>query len=136
MPHITQATIVGLASLALWSVSTGLRADEIDDLVAVEPIAATEPAPTPVPSATLAGSQPVDLAELAGDRGGTNVTNIANDADLQGVVSNNNASNLTTGMNVVTEGSFTGTSGLTTVIQNSGNNNLFQNSVILNVQVK
>jgi hypothetical protein len=79
------------------------------------------------------GSKPVAGVSLATRRGGDRVVN---DNQLKGVVADNKASNLTTGMNVISEGAFTGSSGMSTVIQNSGNNVLIQNSTIVNVQVK
>ena len=78
-------------------------------------------------------SKPVPSATLASKRGGESVFN---DNKLKGVVADNKASNLTTGMNVISDGAFAGSSGLPTVIQNSGNNVLIQNSTIVNVQVK
>lgn len=79
------------------------------------------------------GSKPMAAAALAAKRGGDRVFN---DAQLKGVVADNHASNLTTGMNVISEGAFSGSAGLSTVIQNSGNNVLIQNSTIVNVQLK
>ena len=79
------------------------------------------------------GSRPVSGATLSAKRGGASVFS---DAELKGVVSNNVASHLTTGMNVISEGAFSGSSGLPLVVQNSGNNVLIQNSTIVNVQLK
>ena len=79
------------------------------------------------------GSRPVAASALAARRGGDRVYN---DAQLRGVVADNQASNLTTGMNAISEGAFSGSSGISTVIQNSGNNVLIQNSTIVNVQLK
>ena len=79
------------------------------------------------------GSQPVSNNTLSAKRGGERVFN---DAELKGVVSNNVASNLSTGMNVISEGAFSGSSGLPLIVQNSGNNVLIQNSTIVNVQLK
>ena len=79
------------------------------------------------------GSRPVSGATLGAKRGGASVFS---DAELKGVVSNNVASHLTTGMNVISEGAFSGSSGLPLVVQNSGNNVLIQNSTIVNVQLK
>ena len=79
------------------------------------------------------GSKPVAASALAARRGGDRVYN---DAQLRGVVADNQASNLTTGMNAISEGAFSGSSGISTVIQNSGNNVLIQNSTIVNVQLK
>lgn len=79
------------------------------------------------------GSKPVASDALAGKRGGDSVVN---DTRLKGVVSDNYANNLTTGSNVISEGSFAGSSGVATVIQNSGNNVLIQNSTTVNLQLK
>lgn len=82
----------------------------------------------------LFGSVAVDSLDLAISRGGTEVTH--NDLKNNGVVSDNHASNLVTGSNWVTEGSFAGATGFATVVQNSGNNVLIQNATIVNLQVK
>ena len=79
------------------------------------------------------GSQPVSPDVLATKRGGDRVSN---DAQLKGVVSDNKVTNATTGTNVISDGAFAGSSGLSTVIQNTGNNVLIQNATIVNVQVK
>jgi hypothetical protein len=79
------------------------------------------------------GSKPVSLDLLAAKRGGDRVSN---DAQLKGVVSDNQVTNATTGTNVISDGAFTGSAGLSTVIQNSGNNVLIQSATIVNVQVK
>ncbi len=70
--------------------------------------------------------------ELAGDRGGTNTSNSSN---ATGAVSGNVASQLTTGSNTISQGSFANSSGIPIVIQNTGNNVLIQNSTILNLQL-
>ncbi len=87
-----------------------------------------------VRAAELFGSVAVDSQDLAISRGGTEVT--LNDLKSNGVVSDNHASNLVTGSNWVTEGSFAGASGFATVVQNSGNNVVIQNATIVNLQVK
>ena len=92
--------------------------------------------PVSAPAATRRNpfaSQPVPADALAAKRGGALVFN---DNQLKGVVADNQASNLTTGMNVISDGAFSGSSGMPTVIQNSGNNVLIQNATIVNVQVK
>ncbi len=80
------------------------------------------------------GNAAVDSENLEISRGGAdfNLFDVKND----GIVSENHASNLTTGSNWVTEGSFAGASGFSTVVQNSGNNVLIQNSTVINLQVK
>jgi hypothetical protein len=85
-------------------------------------------------SADFFAIPPVDSQNLAISRGGTEVT--LNDLKSNGVVSSNQASNLVTGSNWVTEGSFAGATGFATVVQNSGSNVLIQNATIINLQVK
>jgi hypothetical protein len=53
---------------------------------------------------------------------------------LSGTVTDNSAVNVVTGNNVINGGSFANSSGLPTVIQNSGSNVLIQNATIVNVQ--
>lgn len=141
--RITMTSVTTLAAL-LWT--QPVIADEASTtpaapLVVVEaaliapPSYALLPA---VPGAATArrnpfGSKPMPAAALATKRGGDRVFN---DAQLKGVVSDNQASNLTTGMNVISDGAFTGAAGLSTVIQNSGNNVLIQNATIVNLQLK
>ena len=55
---------------------------------------------------------------------------------LDGVVQDNVAAHLVTGKNVITQGSFANSSGLSSVIQNSGNNVLIQNATILMLDVR
>jgi len=95
--------------------------------------AAAEPLPAEIRRNPF-GSKPIASSALAARRGGDD--RVFNDNKLKGVVADNKASNLTTGMNVLSEGAFAGSSGLSTVIQNSGNNVLIQNATIVNVQVK
>lgn len=83
----------------------------------------------------LFGVAAVDNNALEAHRGGTEMQVINKNA-LDGVVSDNQAYNLTTGSNWVTSGSFADASGLSTVIQNSGNNVLIQNATIINLQVQ
>lgn len=83
---------------------------------------------------------PLGAVAINGDaldtfRGGAAVS-VDNENFLHGAVSENQASNLTTGSNLITDGSFAGANGLSTVIQNSGNNVLIQNSTIVNLQVQ
>jgi hypothetical protein len=59
---------------------------------------------------------------------------VFNSNDVDGQLYNNEAVSNVTGSNFVTDGSFTGMTGFSTVIQNSGNNVLIQNATILNLQ--
>jgi hypothetical protein len=55
---------------------------------------------------------------------------------LDGVVTGNSATNVSTGANVIDSGSFSNMSGIPVVIQNSGANVLIQNATIINLQFK
>jgi hypothetical protein len=61
---------------------------------------------------------------------------VQNNMNLTGAVTGDSASQVTTGSNSITGNAFAGESGLPSVIQNSGNNVLIQNGVIVNVQMK
>jgi hypothetical protein len=80
------------------------------------------------------GGEPIGGDLLVSLRGGADT--VVNDQMLNGSVHENQAYNLNTGGNLIGESSFAGSSGFATVIQNSGNNVLIQNSTNVNVQVK
>ena len=116
----------------------------INDVEPVSPVLrAAGPSPLAAPAAPAApaaavrrnpfNGRPVAPDALAAKRGGDGVFN---DQQLKGMVANNSASNITTGTNVISEGAFSNSVGLPTVIQNSGNNVLIQNATIVNVQIK
>jgi hypothetical protein len=119
------------AGVPLTAISAAAASEALQPAIANAP-AGAKSAPSKASSNPF-GSQPVSNNMLSAKRGGERVFN---DAQLKGVVSNNVASNLTTGMNVISEGAFSGSSGLPLVVQNSGNNVLIQNSTIVNVQLK
>lgn len=100
---------------------------------AAPPPATAAATPSGAQGLVLRGARPVALSVLAASRGGTQVFNEMN---LNGVVADNQAINLTTGGNTIAEGAFANASGLPMVVQNSGNNVLIQNATIVNVQVK
>lgn len=88
--------------------------------------------PKPGDAHDVAGfGRSIDSSALAKLSGGTNVTS---NMTLTGTVSNNVDTNVATGFNEITSGSFSGASGIPMVIQNTGNNVLIQNATILNVQ--
>lgn len=135
MTTVINASVIGLAAIVIWSWSDSARAEEENASPpgVIPAAAAVEPdGPVPARSSSLLG-KPVDPARLASGRGGTDVLN---DMKLKGVVADNVASELTTGTNLISEGSFSGSSGMPMVIQNSGNNVLIQNATIVNVQVQ
>lgn len=77
-------------------------------------------------------ASPLPAASLVELRGGEAVT--TNVVDVQGRVDGNTANNVTSGLNVIQDGSFGNASGITTVIQNSGSNVLIQNGTVVNVR--
>jgi hypothetical protein len=96
--------------------------------------APASPAPAPAPQRLgLLGAKPVTADVLAAHRGGTQTLN---DIKLSGVVADNQAINLATGGNTISDGAFANASGLPLVVQNSGNNVLIQNATIVNLQLK
>ncbi|AXK73129.1 hypothetical protein DWG18_13130 [Lysobacter sp. TY2-98] len=114
----------------------------VDPLVA--PVAAAA-ATQLVPAATSNAVNSLDATAMTTDalddlRGGTdikdsfNVTTTTNTADNDGNVSGNTAQNTVSGVNLVDGGSFGNAAGLNTVIQNSGNNVLIQNSTVVSIQ--
>jgi hypothetical protein len=76
--------------------------------------------------------EPVSSSQLENFRGGFDL--IKNDMQLNGTVANNAATNVLTGQNVITEGSFANASGFPMVIQNTGSNVLIQNATIIHIQ--
>jgi hypothetical protein len=74
------------------------------------------------------------LGRYSGGYGGFNVQ--AGVQTITGTVSNDSVTNVTTGTNTISGDSFSNASGLPSVIQNTGNNVLIQNGVIVNVQLK
>lgn len=125
-----------------WSLLAGL---------ALHASAAASPVATPLPAAppTVASAKNVEAPRspaptlrrfaakavhefaLDGMRGGTETfnSNVSN-----GTVNNTSAVNVATGNNSISDGAFTNSTGLPTVIQNSGANVLIQNSTIINLQ--
>ena len=88
-------------------------------------------APPDADAASL--GEPVSIESLDSQRGGDEdiVTNVIH---VTGEVTDNAATNVVTGHNSINEGSFANSSGLTTVVQNTGANVLIQNATIVNVQ--
>jgi hypothetical protein len=127
MPTLTRTIALALTTLA--GLQSGLAiagAEDRDGNPIIYQKAAVE-------RPHLLGIKPVDTKVLAARRGGAVVVN---DKLLKGVVAENSASDLTTGNNTITQGSFAGMVGLPLVVQNSGNGVLIQNATIINVQVK
>ena len=75
----------------------------------------------------------MDSDRLQTSRGGFVV--IQNDTHLNADVTGNTATNVITGWNVLSGGSFANMSGLATVIQNTGANVSIQNATNINIQM-
>lgn len=89
------------------------------------------------PSAlTLGGIEPVSDTVLGTESAKARIEIdkiVINDQDLNGVVQGNLALNTVSGNNTISGEAFQDTAGFVTVIQNTGNNVLIQNSTIVNV---
>ena len=75
---------------------------------------------------------PVDVGILQELRGGE--SSVDNEVLIDGLVGGNIAEDLVTGSNAINGDAFANASGISTVIQNTGNNVLIQNGMVVNVQ--
>ncbi len=84
----------------------------------------------------LSQTQSVLLEDLDNERGrgGVDVTTL-NNSYVGATMRDSSATNNTSGSNYIDSGSFAGASGLTSVIQNTGNNVIIQNSTTVNVTI-
>jgi hypothetical protein len=76
---------------------------------------------------------PLSSAMLDDQRGGDESL-ASNVIVIDGEVTGNTANNVETGANVIQHGSFADSSGISTVVQNTGSNVLIQSATILNVE--
>ena len=78
------------------------------------------------------------MAQQTGRKGVSidELNNTLNTSALTGTVGSNLLSSTATGTNIVGDNAFGNTSGIATVIQNSGNQNVIQSSFILNLSTK
>ena len=74
-----------------------------------------------------------ELEKIRG-REGFDITNL-NNMNVQAILAGNTANNNVTGMNTIDSGAFTNAGGMFSIIQNTGNNVLIQNSTIINVTI-
>ncbi|WP_157268603.1 hypothetical protein [Azohydromonas aeria] len=128
------AVLAALAALSALPWNAAAQAAEGTAPAAPTPAAAatSPPAASAAPTGLL-GLKPVAASLLDTQRGGTQVLN---DMKLNGVVADNQAVNVVTGSNTISDGAFANASGLPLVVQNTGNNVLIQNATIVNVQLK
>lgn len=95
---------------------------------------AAHPQVPAIRAANIDGFGPPVSADALGRYSGG--TNIHDDQAITGTVTGDSATQVVTGTNAISADSFGGASGLPIVIQNTGNNVLIQNGVIVNVQFK
>ncbi len=76
---------------------------------------------------------PVDVARLAGMRGGEDDHGSAVIIDVDGTVDGNTADRVISGNNTINQGAFDNANGINTVIQNTGTNVLIQNAMVVTV---
>ena len=128
------ACFAALAALGTGAGATGQEldtagVDAMPELECIDPPLVAQ-APT-APEAVSGIGRTVALDKLGTMRGGTEHDN---DMDVTGTVGNNSADRVVTGNNTIDAGSFANSSGINTVVQNSGANVLIQNAMIVNVQ--
>lgn len=112
----------------------------------VAPAGSAEGSALATPTTSAAPAAPTPAAQ-AGDEVGFGVAMNSGQLDehrggdvlvgqnnLTGTVADNTAYKVSTGSNAITQGSFASSSGLPTVIQNTGANVLIQNATVLNVR--
>ncbi|WP_240141534.1 hypothetical protein [Nitrosomonas sp. HPC101] len=112
----------GLVVLAIWALGSLTCTASGVELV---------PEGRYLPQAEIASVEELDSAT---GREGIDVTTL-NNMNVRALLSGNTATNNTSGVNMIDNGSFAGSGGMFSVIQNSGNNVLIQDSTIINVTV-
>ena len=84
---------------------------------------------------TIIDVAPVLFEELDQIRGLGGVADVTNNANLGAVLTNNGVSNSVTGYNIIDQGSFNDASGVFSIIQNTGNNVIIQDSTIITITI-
>lgn len=98
-------------------------------LAAVMPAAAEE-------SANFSAWTVISAAELARERGGESPTTPTSYIFEEAEIRDNTVTNSNSGDNRVSSGAFSGASGFSTVIQNSGNHVVIQDSTVVNLTIQ
>jgi hypothetical protein len=122
-----KGVLAGAIASAMMSPAAVL-AEDTDHGPPAPVVRATEPALPPLGKA-------LDDERLSGQRGGQDDAYI-NDMRSRASITNTSTTNVSTGNNTITDGSFVNAPGMPIVVQNSGNNVVIQNSTILNLQLK
>lgn len=116
-----------IAAALLSSSSVSVSADDVANDAAISD-------PTELTFNDFSDSALMGDGELAASRGGQTKT-VLNVSSVSGTVEGNSVEGGTTGSNLISNGAFEGATGFATVIQNSGNNVLIQDSTVVNVTV-
>ncbi|MDF3980864.1 hypothetical protein P3W24_02410 [Luteibacter sp. PPL201] len=101
--------------------------------IALSVASASTVAQTVAPS--FGPAMPVERLRTMSGGTATAWVNNVNEQDIHGTLSDNRANQTYSGANVVGDTAFGNAAGLPTVIQNSGNNVLIQNAMIVNVRM-
>ncbi|HEY4293380.1 hypothetical protein [Luteibacter sp.] len=105
-------------------------------LLAAPCVAGAQAAPTgELPPPSFGAPTSVDQLRVMTGGAETPVTNNLNTQETTGTVNENTAKGTYSGANFVGDSAFSNAAGLPTVIQNSGNNVLIQNSTIVNLRM-
>lgn len=88
----------------------------------------------------MLSDESVSLETMSEARGGQNVDIdldlVYAESDVYGISSDNVANNTVSGNNILSPGAFADSSGISSVIQNTGNNVVIQNSTVVNLTLK
>lgn len=99
------------------------------------PVLSSEPqAAADAAADSSAWGTPLSSDELSAQRGGDEM--VSSVIRVTGEVTDNTANHVITGANTIAGGSFANSSGISTVVQNTGVNVLIQTATIVNVQFK
>ncbi|CAB3750171.1 hypothetical protein [Paraburkholderia solisilvae] len=138
LPSATQQVAADTAGRPTANLSPDIGAMPAGAVSSTQAAQATHTTQAAVPQASPAAAAQDDgfgVAMTAGQldehRGGDA---LIGQNDLTGTVASNTANRVVTGSNSISQGSFANSSGLPTVIQNSGANVLIQNATVLNVR--
>lgn len=116
MKKLYQSTRLFLLLILLIIISNKIFAEDVVDI-------------------TIIDVAPVLLEELDQIRGLGGVVDVTSNANLGAVLSNNGVSNSVTGYNTIDQGSFNDASGVFSIIQNTGNNVIIQDSTIITITI-
>lgn len=132
--HLNSTVIALVAFISTTTMlTTAARADALETAIADEGIIAAQESSAPSEYDSIFESAAMISAEELDENRGTFATSSA--SFLLANSSNNVATNTVSGSNIIADGAFNESSGVFSVIQNSGNNVLIQNSTVVNVQL-